>query len=63
MCNGAIRWANIKKVYSGCNIVDTENIGFRDKLFYETSLEVETVDRDECLKLFEDFDKNYKVNY
>lgn len=63
MCNGAIRWANIKKVYAGCTIEDTEKIGFRDKLFYETNLEVETLDRDECLKLSEDFDKNYRVNY
>ena len=63
MCKGAIRWANIKKVYAGCNIVDTEKIGFRDKFFYETDLEVTQMDRDECLELFDDFDKNYKVNY
>ncbi|NCA95562.1 MAG: nucleoside deaminase, partial [Methanomicrobia archaeon] len=35
MCLGAILWANISKVYFGCNIFDTEKIGFRDKVFYE----------------------------
>ena len=35
MCLAAILWANISKVYYGCNIVDTETIGFRDLAFYE----------------------------
>ena len=35
MCLGAILWANIKKVYYGCNTKDTENIGFRDDIFYK----------------------------
>ena len=34
MCLGAILWANIDKVYFGCNIIDTEKIGFRDNKFY-----------------------------
>lgn len=37
MCFGAILWSNIAKVYYGCNIEDTEIIGFRDKRFYEKS--------------------------
>ena len=28
MCAGAIQWANIKKVYYGCNVSDTDRIGF-----------------------------------
>ena len=33
MCACAIQWANIKKVYFGCNVDDTADIGFRDKDF------------------------------
>lgn len=61
MCLGAILWSNIKKVYFGCNIVDTENIGFRDKVFYELnesggkSKLLQELDRDACLKLFEEY--------
>lgn len=63
MCAGAIKCANIDKVYVGCNVDDTAKIGFRDKSFYGTYLEVTQIDREECLKLFEDFNMNYKVNY
>ena len=55
MCNGAIKWANINHVFVGCNIYDAEDIGFRDKEFYENPLDVVTIDRDECLELFEDY--------
>lgn len=55
MCQGAIQWANIKKIYVGCNIQDAEDIGFRDKQFYENPPETIEADRDECLKLFEDY--------
>jgi guanine deaminase len=64
MCQGAIQWANIEKIYVGCNIQDAEDIGFRDKQFYENPPTVEEVNRGACLKLFEDY-KNikYKVDY
>lgn len=59
MCFGAIRWANIDKIYYGCNTTDTENIGFRDKKFYEdengSSLEIKELGRDECLKLYNEY--------
>lgn len=59
MCTCAIMWANIDKVYYGCNTTDTEIIGFRDKEFEESIPERvkvwEEVDRDECLKLYEDY--------
>ena len=35
MCFCAILWANINKVYYGCNTTDTKIIGFRDKEFEE----------------------------
>ena len=58
MCLGAILWANIDKVYFGCNIIDTEKIGFRDSKFYamtdeEKGLFVQELDRKACLKLYD----------
>ena len=56
MCAGAIKWANIAKVYYGCNIADTDSIGFRDKVFYESEEDSsEELDRDACLELFEEY--------
>ena len=60
MCMGAILWANIDKIYYGCNINDTEIIGFRDLKFYDIMKGdrkdfVEELDRKECLKLYEEF--------
>ena len=60
MCMGAILWANIDRIYFGCNVTDTEIIGFRDKKLYEDQrkgLAEKTVeiDREECLKLYEDY--------
>jgi guanine deaminase len=61
MCLGAILWANIGKVYYGCNVLDTEKIGFRDEKFYEMSKPekkkefVKELGREECLKLYDDY--------
>ena len=62
MCLGACLWANIDKVYYGCNTQDTEIIGFRDKRFEEEMLTLkhelcEEVDRKACLALYEDYKK------
>lgn len=69
MCFCAILWANIDKVYYGCNTTDTEIIGFRDKAFEESipqrKLDMcEELSRDDCLKLYEEY-KNIlnKTNY
>jgi guanine deaminase len=69
MCLGAILWSNISKVYYGCNIYDTEDIGFRDNKFYKMTDEekaefIKELDRDQCLKLYEEY-KNIsdKKNY
>jgi len=57
MCLGAILWANIRKVYFGCNISDTDKIGFRDKIFYESEEKFsEELDREECLEVFAEYD-------
>ena len=69
MCLGAIMWANIDKVYYGCNINDTDKIGFRDEKFYNTGSDklkgfLTEIDRAECLKLFSDYSSlESKENY
>ena len=61
MCLGAILWANIAKVYYGCNVSDTDKIGFRDDKFYDffngekNILTLEESDRKECKKLFDEY--------
>lgn len=69
MCFCAILWANIDKVYYGCNTTDTEIIGFRDKAFEESipSRKEEMcieMNREECLKLYEEYNNILnKTNY
>lgn len=59
MCLGAILWANIGRVYYGCDRSDTASIGFRDESFYEQLsgrkklVELTSLGRTECLELFE----------
>ena len=56
MCAGAIQWANIAKVYYGCRVSDTDNIGFRDQVFYSgDGNRSEELDRAECLKIFDEY--------
>ena len=60
MCFCAILWANINKVYYGCNTTDTEIIGFRDKEFEEGIPQkkidmCEEVDRDDCIELYKEY--------
>ena len=57
MCRGAILWANIRKVYYGCTVADTDSIGFRDQVFYENVFDIsEELDRAECLKVFAEYE-------
>lgn len=62
MCLAAILWANISKVYYGCNIDDTAKIGFRDSAFYDFQKDenakkafIKELDREECLKLYDKY--------
>lgn len=59
MCLCASLWANIDKIYYGCTIADTQNIGFRDKQFdkifagrNKLNNYMECIDRDKCQELF-----------
>ena len=63
MCQGAIQWANIDKVFVGCNIADAEDIGFRDKVFYKAAPKMIEVDRESCLELFATYKSLPKIKY
>ena len=67
MCLSAIIWSNIKTVYYGNNKEDAANIGFRDDFIYDfinnlvdgnensNILKLESMDRDETIKVFEEY--------
>lgn len=70
MCLCTCMWANIEKIYYGCTIKDNEDIGFRDDKFDKifTGREklgdyLTCIDRDECLKLFEEYKKMDEEKY
>lgn len=54
MCMGAIRWANISTIYYGATSEDAQNLGFRDKVFYEEEehQNIKNIDRTPCLNVF-----------
>lgn len=70
MCLCACMWANISKIYYGCTVADNEIIGFRDNKFdqifggrdklgdYMTE-----IDREACLRLFQDYSKMDATKY
>ena len=57
MCRGAIQWANITECYHACNYQDTDSIGFRDDIFDKNPLISQECDREDGLKLFDDYIK------
>lgn len=70
MCLSAIIWANIKKVYYGTNLKEAEEIGFRDDFIYEylngknkDALDIEQLNHDECIELFNEYKDNNKEIY
>ena len=71
MCLSAIMWANINKVYYGTNLKDAQNIGFRDDFIYEfirngnsgKELNLENMDREKCLTLFNEYTEKSKKIY
>lgn len=70
MCLCACMWANISKIYYGCTIADNGRIGFRDDKFNDIfggreklGDFMEEMDRDECLKLFDEYMSLQHDNY
>lgn len=70
MCLSAIIWANIKTVYYGCTRVDAGKIGFRDEVIYEylegknkDLINIQQMNREECMIAFEKYKKNQGIIY
>lgn len=70
MCLSAIIWANIKEVYYGCTKKDAGKIGFRDDIIYnylegknKDLIKLQQIDRDECIKTFEEYENNNGTIY
>jgi len=73
MCYGGICWSKIKKMYYGCDAQDANSIGFDDEYIYEAIrgninpeevVAVEHIDREECLKPFDEWkSKTKKTQY
>lgn len=69
MCLGAILWAKISKIYFGCSIKDTNNIGFNDEKFYKklslttNKLNIKQINQEECKELFKDYKKLNRARY
>ena len=70
MCLSAIIWANIKEVYYGCTKEDAGKIGFRDDIIYDylkgknkDLINLKQIDREECIKTFEEYKNNNGVIY
>lgn len=70
MCLSAIIWSNIKDVYYGCTKKDAGEIGFRDDAIYDylkgennDLINLEEMDRDECIKTFKEYKKQDGVIY
>ncbi|MEG1141026.1 MAG: nucleoside deaminase [Clostridia bacterium] len=70
MCLSAIIWANIKTVYYGCTKKDAANIGFRDDMIYDyflnkdkNILDMQNINREECLEMFKEYKDLNKTIY
>ncbi len=69
MCLTACMWANVNKVYYGCDLQENEKIGFRDLKFDKVfggrikSNYLEQICHKECQKLFKDYIKLNRQRY
>lgn len=70
MCLSAIIWANIKEVYYGCTKEDAGEIGFRDDKIYaylkgeeKELIVLKKQDREECIKVFQKYQKENGTIY
>lgn len=70
MCLCACMWANIEKIYYGCTIADNGRIGFRDDKFdgifggrEKLGDFMEMMNREECLKVFDEYLETNPQNY
>ena len=54
MCLNACKWANITKIYYAADRYDAENIGFRDRVFYEDDpIELERIELKDAVRVMQ----------
>lgn len=65
MCLNACKWANIKEVYYAADRYDAEDIGFRDRVFYEDDpVELVRIDLPEAREVMQKWkSKADKIEY
>ena len=70
MCLSAIIWANIKEIYYACTREDAGKIGFRDEAIYEylkgnnkELINLQQINRDECVELFKKYGEENRTIY
>ena len=65
MCLNACKWANIAEVYYAANRYDAENIGFRDRVFYDDDpLELHRIDLKEAVNVMQEWkNKPDRIEY
>ncbi|MGI6120583.1 MAG: nucleoside deaminase [Desulfosporosinus sp.] len=69
MCLAAIIWANIKQVYYSASDEEAEKIGFRDSMIFrhirgeESILEMNQIESEAVLALYEKYSKLGKITY
>lgn len=65
MCLNACKWANITEVYYAADRYDAENIGFRDRVFYDDDpLTLHRLDLDEAAQVMQKWkNKPDKIEY
>lgn len=69
MCLSAIIWANIRQIFHALGAEDAEKIGFRDSQIYrhlrgeEKILEIERIEIEGAVELYDDYNKMGKEIY
>ncbi len=70
MCMAATIWANIKTVYYGTDLLEAEEIGFRDRYAYDwladmskSDITITQTGHEACLELFREYRDKGKVIY
>lgn len=70
MCLSAIIWSNIKEIYYSATRKDASKIGFRDDSIYEylkgnnnNLISLKQIDKEECIDIFERYQKESKKIY
>ncbi len=65
MCLNACKWANIAEVYFAADRFDAENIGFRDRVFYDDDpLELHRIDLKEATDIMQEWkNKPDRIEY